>query len=82
MLAEFPSALNAVACALEAQRDAAARNARTNAERRIHLRIGIASGRRADCGVLAQRLESLAEPDGLCVSADVHRQVEGRVSAT
>ena len=87
VLAEFPSVVEAVSCAVAAQRDLRGRNAGVPAERRLEFRIGINLGDimvdRDDIygdGVnVAARLESLAEPGGICVSGVVHDQVEGRI---
>ncbi len=75
-LAEFPTALDAVACAIEIQRVLRARNAGLPAERRMEFRIGahlgdvrVEDGRIFGDGVnIAARLEGLAEPGGVCVS--------------
>ena len=83
VLAEFPSAVNAVQCAVEAQqalRDAAEGAAQN---RRVLFRIGIHVGdvmvRGGDLlgsGVnVAARLEALAEPGGIVLSAAAHEQV-------
>jgi len=83
LLAEFPSALDAARCALEIQRVVGARNHPLPAERRMEFRIGIHLGdvmveeaRIYGDGVnIAARLEGLAEPGGVCISATVHEQV-------
>ena len=76
-LAEFPTATDAVECALEIQRVVEARNAGLPLPRRMHFRIGIHLGevtveaeRLYGDGVnIAARLEGLAPPAGICVSA-------------
>ena len=84
VLAEFPSAVNAVSCAVEAQqalRDAAEGTA---ADRRVLFRIGIHVGdvmvRGGDLlggGVnVAARLEALADAGGIVLSAAAHEQVK------
>jgi adenylate cyclase len=83
LLAELPSALDAVEAAVEIQRVIAARNAAVPPKRRMEYRIGVhlgdvvAEGERIyGEGVnVAARLEGLAEPGGICVSDVVHRQV-------
>jgi TolB-like protein len=87
VLVEFASAVNAVkaAIALQARMDAA--NEGLPQARRILLRIGInlgdVIGEGSDIygeGVnIAARLETLAEPGGLCISAKVHQEVRGRI---
>ena len=82
-LVEFASVVDAVRCAVEVQRAMAERNADIPAQRRIELRVGINLGDiiidEGDIyggGVnLAARLESLAEPGGICVSRVVRDQV-------
>jgi class 3 adenylate cyclase/TolB-like protein/tetratricopeptide (TPR) repeat protein len=87
LLAEFPSALDATTCAVEAQRVITARNSDTPSGRRMQYRIGLHLGdvmldgeRIHGDGVnIAARLEGLAEPGGICVSATVHEQVRHRL---
>ena len=89
VLAEFQSAVTAVETALDIQRLLAEKGAEIDAGKRIEYRIGINLGEvivdRNDVygdGVnIAARLESLAEPGGVCVSEDVHRQVTGKITA-
>src|SRR6266851_46033 len=79
MLVEFGSVVDAVRCALDVQRGMVERNANVPQEKRIEFRIGINVGDiiidRGDIfgdGVnVAARLEGLAEPGGICVSARV-----------
>jgi class 3 adenylate cyclase len=89
-LAEFPTATDAVECALESQRVVEARNAGLPLQRRMHFRIGAHLGevtveneRIYGDGVnIAARLEALAPPGGICVSAAVHEQVKKNVALT
>ncbi len=82
-LSEFPTATDAVSCAVEIQSVLAARNADVAADRRMEFRIGVHLGEirvEGDAifgdGVnIAARLEALAEPGGLCISATVRDQV-------
>src|SRR5215813_13735911 len=75
-LAEFPSVIEAVRCAVEVQRGMADREPELPEDRRIRFRIGINLGdvivEERDIfgdGVnVAARLEALAEPGGICVS--------------
>jgi adenylate cyclase len=88
LLAEFPSALGSVRCALEIQRALADENAKVEPERRMALRIGIHLGdvvvegaRIFGDGVnIAARLEGLAEAGGVCISDLVYQQVRRRLS--
>jgi adenylate cyclase len=87
LLVEFASVVDAVRCAVEVQREMIARNAAAPAERRLEFRMGvnvgdiiIEDGDIFGDGVnIAARLEALAEPGGICVSAIVHDQVQGRL---
>jgi TolB-like protein len=87
LLAEFSSVVGAVRCAVEVQRGMAERNADVPREKRVEFRIGINVGDimidRGDIfgeGVnVAARLEGVAEPGGICISDDAHRQVRGKL---
>ena len=87
LLVEFPSVVEAVACAVAVQREMAARNDTTAEDERIEFRVGINSGDvivedgdiHGDGVNIAARLEGIAEPGGICVSAIVHDQVQGRL---
>ena len=86
-IVEFPSVVAAVACAWDIQSAMADRNADVPSNRRMLFRIGVNLGeiivesdRIEGEGVdIAARLESLAEPGGICVSAEVYRQVKRRL---
>jgi adenylate cyclase len=86
-LAEFPSVVDAVRCAVEMQRGMAERNVGTPPERRIEFRVGINLGDViaeehdifGDGVNVAARLEALAEPGGICVSRVVRDQVRDRL---
>jgi len=88
-LVEFGSVVDAVRCALEVQRSICARNAGVPKEQRIEFRIGVNLGDVIVApddiyghGVnVAARLESLAPPGGICISADAWRYVRGAVAA-
>ena len=87
VLAEFGSAVDAVQCAVKAQAALAEANAGVAPDRHISFRIGIHVGdvmvKGGDLfgdGVnIAARLESIAEPGGICMSDDAYRQVRGKV---
>ncbi|AHG46873.1 adenylate cyclase [Rhizobium leguminosarum bv. trifolii CB782] len=88
ILAEFQSVVNAVACAAEIQRSMAARNENVPQDERVEFRIGINLGdvvvENGDIfgdGVnLAARLERIAAPGGIAVSASVRDQVGSRLN--
>jgi len=87
-LAEFSSVVDAVRCALEVQQLMLARNAGVSPGRRIEFRMGVNLGDVIVApddiyghGVnLAARLEGLASPGGICISADAWRHVRGAIS--
>src|SRR4029077_18283600 len=87
LLAEFASVVDAVRCAVEVQREMITRNAATPAERRIEFRMGINLGDIiiedgdifGDGVNIAARLEALAEPGGICLSAAAYEQVRDRL---
>jgi adenylate cyclase len=76
VLAEFPSAVDAVQCAIEVQDALASANQERSEDKRLQFRIGVHVGdvmvRGSDLlggGVnIAARLESLAEPGEFCIS--------------
>jgi len=86
MLVEFASVVSAVRCAVEVQRLMAERNADVPTEERIEFRVGINLGDViADSGDIygdgvniAARLEGLAQPSGICVSARVQEDAVDR----
>ncbi|MEE9279070.1 MAG: tetratricopeptide repeat protein [Myxococcota bacterium] len=85
LLAEFPSALDAVQSAAEIQGVLRVRNQSLPESRRMLFRIGVhlgditAEGRHVygDGVNIAARLERLAEPGEVCISGAVHQQVRG-----
>ena len=87
MLVEFTSVVNAVACAAEIQSKMRERNADVPDERRIEFRIGINLGDiifedndiYGDGVNVAARLESIAKPGGISVSASVREHVGNRL---
>ena len=82
-LAEFASAVDAVQCAVEIQRDLAARNGALEEDQRTLLRIGISLGDVIVEGDdlfgngvnVAARMEGLAAPGEICISENVHEHV-------
>ncbi len=88
VLAEFGSAVEAVRCALSIQEELAVRNAELSDDRKLRFRIGINVGDVmakgddlfGDAVNVAVRLEGLAEPGGICVSASVFEQVKHKLS--
>jgi adenylate cyclase len=89
-LAEFASVLDAVRCAVEVQRGMAERDVNTSPEQRIEFRAGINLGDViaeehdvfGDGVNVAARLESLAEPGGICISRVVRDQVRDKLDYT
>src|SRR6266404_413914 len=87
VLVEFASVVDAVRCADEIQRSLAEQNTDVPQDERIEFRIGIHVGDIiiADDDIfgdgvnIAVRLEGIAEPGGICISDDAHRQVRGKV---
>ncbi|MEO7504345.1 MAG: tetratricopeptide repeat protein [Sphingomicrobium sp.] len=87
ILAEFPSVVDAVECALAIQREMKSRNVEIPEDRRIELRIGIhlgdvivEDGDLFGDGVnVAARIESVGRPGGVAVSAAVKDNVGNRL---
>src|SRR4029079_2817453 len=87
MLVEFPSVVNAVECAAKIQREMRLRNADVPEDRRIEFRVGIHLGDVisedndifGDGVNIAARIESVASPGGLAVSAMVRDNVGNRL---
>jgi adenylate cyclase len=88
VLAEFASVVNAVECAIEIQSTLRAENASLPAERRMEFRIGINLGDvivegeqiYGDGVNVAARVQSLAEPGGICVSGNVQEQIGNKLA--
>jgi adenylate cyclase len=84
LLAEFASVVHAVQCGFEIQDSLQTENAKLSEDRRMEFRIGINLGdviqegeRIYGDGVnVAARMESLAEPGGICVSSSAYDQIE------
>src|SRR5215468_5644870 len=83
LLAEFPSVVESVQCAVTIQRTLAARNAVLPRHRQMVFRMGLHMGDvvvdqeriYGDAVNLAARLESVAEGGGLCISDTVYDHV-------
>ena len=88
LLAEFPSVVEAVQCAVEMQRELKDRNAALPVSRRVEFRLGINLGEVVVEGEeiygegvnIAVRLEGLAEAGGICISEVVYDQVRNRLA--
>jgi TolB-like protein len=84
-LAEFTSVVDAVRCATEIQQEMTARNSQVPDDKRIDFRMGVHQGDIiVDSGDIfgdgvnvAARLEGIADPGGICVSARVQEDVRG-----
>ena len=87
LLVEFSSVVEAVACAVAVQKGMAEHNAGVPPAERIEFRIGINLGDvivedgdiHGDGVNIAARLEALADPGGILISAMVHDQVHSRI---
>src|SRR5258708_14558453 len=88
LLAEFASVVDAVECAVAAQRDLHARNSELPVHRRMEFRIGINLGDvivdgeelYGDGVNVAARLESLAEGGGICIAGSVYEQIKAKLA--
>ena len=86
-LVEFPSVVNAVACAAAVQKAMIARNADIPEDRKVELRIGVHLGDviaeggdvYGDGVNVAARIERLAPPGGIAVSGMVHDNIGNRL---
>ena len=87
VLAEFSSAVTALQCAMEVQAALQQKNEPLSVEKRMLYRVGINVGEiiaqpdgsiYGDCVNVAARLQSIAEPGGICVSGIVYDQVKSR----
>jgi class 3 adenylate cyclase len=88
ILAEFGSAVEAVRCATEIQAALRTRNDQLPASRQVKFRIGINLGDvmvqgqdlLGDGVNVAARLQTAAEPGGICLSGSVHDQIRNKLS--
>lgn len=87
LIAEFASAVQAMRCAGEVQRQLKERNRELPEDQRMRFRIGVNLGDvmvegddlQGDGVNIAVRLEALADPGGICVSGPLFDQVEGKL---
>jgi adenylate cyclase len=87
VVAEFPSAVEAINCAVEIQQEMEERNEPVAADKRLQFRIGISMGdvtaegsNLSGDGVnIARRMQELAEPGGICAVRDVYGGVKHKV---
>ncbi len=90
VLAEYPSVVACVNAAIAIQSQLDSRNDGIPEDKRIMVRVGIHLGEvlidrgqiYGDGVNLAARLEAAAEPGGICISAAVHDQVNGKIEST
>jgi TolB-like protein/class 3 adenylate cyclase len=88
VLAEFASVVDALKCAVDAQKQIAEQNESLPENRKMEFRIGVNLGdvleegdRIYGDGVnVAARIESLADPGGICISRSAYDQVRKRLS--
>ena len=87
VLAEFSSPVEAVRCATEIQEALKTRNESLQEDHRLYFRIGVNLGDvvvkdddlLGDGVNVAARLESIAEPGGICIASSVYDQITGKL---
>lgn len=90
LVAEFPSAVQAVRCSVEMQRSLLSRSNDFPQDRRLEFRIGINLGDVIVSGDdllgdgvnIATRLQEIAAPSGICISGSVREHLDGKVLFT
>jgi adenylate cyclase len=88
VLSEFASVVDAMKCAVDIQKEIAAKNESLPENRKMKFRIGVNLGDVAqeddriygDGVNVAARIESLADPGGICISRSAYDQVRKRLS--
>jgi len=86
VLIEFPSAVTAVECAMAMQQRLASYNEKASEQERFMVRIGVHLGEIVESGAdvlgdginIAMRIETLADPGGICISQDVFQQLQNQ----
>ncbi len=88
VIAEFASPVSAVRCAVQIQQTLEEHNVDVVEQRRMRFRIGVNLGDvvveddnlLGDGVNIAARLESLADPGGICIASNVYEQIENKLS--
>ena len=88
VLAEFASVVDAVNCGVAVQTHLKTENSSVPPKHRMEFRIGVNLGDvmvegeqiYGDGVNVASRLESLADPGGICISGTVHEQVRDKLA--
>jgi adenylate cyclase len=87
LLAEFPSAVNAVQCSVEIQKELKGKNAESLDDKQLEFRIGVNIGDVVQDddslygeGVnIAARIEGLADPGGVCISRNTYDHIKNKL---
>ena len=87
LLAEFDSAVDAVQCAVEVQKELKVKNQELPADKRLEFRIGVNIGDVIQDGDsifgdgvnIAARIEGLADGGGVCVSRNVYNHIKKKL---
>jgi adenylate cyclase len=90
VLAEFPSVVDAVECAVEVQDELRGKNVAVPGDRQLRFRIGVHVGDLmvrggdllGDAVNVAARLQALADPGGICISGDAHQYARSALALT
>ena len=88
LLAEFPSAVNAVQCSVEIQNALETKNADLPVDKRLVFRIGVNIGDVVQDGDslygdgvnIAARIEGLADPGGVCISRNAYDHIHNKLN--